>query len=228
MHWLYLNTIAFYTDPDVVCVREPVPFEQARLWTTLLGITGQLLMTSDNMYELPEERIELLRRIFPVGDIHPMEFYLLEAKPSIFDLMVSKPGVTEWDVVALFNWDESRSRRFELSPTRLGLETGGWWICLDGWTVELLHRGVGGVCVEVPPTACRVISYWRDLGRPQFVGTSRHLTQGADDVEWVRWDPEKLRLSGSARVVGGDPYRIRIFALRTTVSAPDESRRKLR
>lgn len=143
MRRLFLNTIAFYTDPDAVCVREPLAFPLAQLWATLMGITGQVLMASDKMYELPEERVELLRRIYPVADIHPMELYPLEGRPGIFDLKVQHPTAGAWDVVALFNWHETETRQVQLTPGRLGLPTGEW-LCLDGRTGELLHRGEGG------------------------------------------------------------------------------------
>jgi len=212
MRWLYLNTLAFYTDPDVVCVRDPLPVEQARLWATMVGITGQLLMASDKMYELPDERVELLRRIFPVADIHPMELYPLDGgqKPSIFDLKVCKPGVGCWDVVALFNWAESELKTFELSPARLGLPLGSW-VCLDVWTGELLDAGDGELDLDVPPASCRVIGYWHNEGVPRVVGTNRHLTQGIVDLDKVEWDGEHLRLSGTSHVVAGDPYKVRIF-----------------
>ena len=212
MEWLYLNTLAFYTDPDVVCVREPLSLEQARLWATLVAVTGQLLMASDKMYALPQERVELLRRIFPVADIHPMELYPLDAKqkPSIFDLKLCKPAVGCWDVVALFNWDESAARTFELSPKRLGLPERGW-VCLDGWTGAFLRAGDGNLKVEVPAAACRAVTYWPDEGRPMFVGSSRHITQGALDVEKVAWNQERLTLSGASQVVAGDTYTVRIY-----------------
>jgi hypothetical protein len=67
------------------------------------------------------------------------------------------------------------------------------------------------VSVEVPPGACRVLGLWREEGRPQVVGTGRHLTQGAVDLESVQWDETRLRLSGTSKVVGGDPYRVRFY-----------------
>jgi hypothetical protein len=211
MEWLYLNTIAFYTDPDVVCVREPLPFDQARVWATFVGITGQLLMASDKMYELPEERVELLRRIFPVADIHPMDLYPLEgaSMPGVFDLKIDRPGVGRWDVVGLFNWSESDRKTFKVSPQRLGLDLGAY-VYLDVHRGTLVAESDGDVEIEVPPTACRVISVWRATDRPQFVGTSRHLTQGAVDVSAVAWDEAALTLSGVSEVVGRDPYRVRI------------------
>ena len=102
---LYANHSGFWTDPDVVCVRPPLTLDQARTWATLVGITGQLLMTSDDMPKLGEDRVEILRRIFPVADIRPMELYPLPGKPRIFDLRLSTPRAGQWDVVALFNWD---------------------------------------------------------------------------------------------------------------------------
>jgi hypothetical protein len=211
LRWLYLNTIAFYTDPDVVCVREEQSFEHARLWATFVGVTGQLLMASDKMDELPEQRVELLRRIFPVADIRPMELYPLEAgdRPAIFDLKVALPRVGRWDVAAVFNWG-SDARRFTLSPDRLGLE-GRRWLVVDYPAGTLIHSGDGEVCLDVPGRACRVVSYWAQLDRPTFVGTNRHLTQGAVDVESVSWDASSRTLRGVSNVVGGDPYRVRIF-----------------
>ena len=43
MKFLYLNTIAFYTDPDVVCVREPLAFERAQLWAPCLALQDNCL-----------------------------------------------------------------------------------------------------------------------------------------------------------------------------------------
>ena len=212
MQWLWLNTLAFYTDPDVVCVREPLTMDLARVWVTLVGITGQLLMASDKMDVLPEDRVELLRRIFPVADIHPMELYPLSDRdlPSIFDLKVATPRAGSWDVVALFNWSDTEARKFDLMPAKLGLEEGNW-IVLDVWAGKLLAAGTSAVSVDVAPGSTRVVGIWRDEGRPQVVGTSRHLTQGAVDLESVQWDSARSRLSGNSEVVGGDPYRLRLY-----------------
>ncbi|MBC7289685.1 MAG: alpha-galactosidase, partial [Armatimonadetes bacterium] len=113
MSRLYLNHIAFWTDPDVVCVRpagqdgSSLSYDQARMWATLLGITGQLLMASDRMYDLPEDRVELLRRIYPVADIWPMELYPLPGRPRVFDLKDTKENHGDWDVEAVLNRSDS-------------------------------------------------------------------------------------------------------------------------
>ena len=56
-------------DPDVCCVRpagkdgSSLSWDQSVLWATLQGITGQLLMTSDRMYDLPPEHVDLVKRL---------------------------------------------------------------------------------------------------------------------------------------------------------------------
>jgi hypothetical protein len=205
---LYKNHLVWWTDPDVVCVRPPLTLDQARMWATLLGITGQLLMSSDKMYELPEERVELLRRIYPVADIRPMDLYPLKGKARIFDLRISKPGVGDWDVVAVFNWSGTRQDQVSLAPADLGLPAGKYSF-YDVWAKKLLAVGEGPVPLMLAPSSCQVIAIRAQGDEPQLVGVSRHLTQGADDLLAAEWNAEATSWSGRSEVVGGDPYEIR-------------------
>lgn len=211
---LYKNNIAFYDDPDVLCVRprgmdgSSLTWDQSQVWTTLLGITGQLLMTSDRMYALPPEYVEMVKRVFPVADIRPMDLYGLPGRPRVFDLRVAKPGVGDWDVVALFNWSDAASGQVSFSPRDLGLPPGKY-VAYDVWNKRLLGVTNRRLTLSLPPTSCRVLSLRPFTGRPQLLGTSRHLTQGADDLLAARWNPARRTWSGRSAVVGGDPYELR-------------------
>ena len=207
---LYLNNICFWTDPNVVCVRPPLTLEQARFWATLVGITGQLLMASDDMPALPAERVELLRRIFPVADIRPMDLYPLQLSgwPRIFDLRISRPKVGQWDVVALFNRDPLKTVSIRLDPKDLGLADGRC-VFYDAWRKELLGVGGDGLTLALGPMTCRLLVVRRQIDAPQLVGSSRHITQGADDLLDAAWDPASATWTGRSRVVGGDPYELR-------------------
>jgi hypothetical protein len=208
MQRLYVNHLSFWTDPDVVCVRPPLTLDQARVWATLVGITGQLLMTSDDMPKLGEDRVEILRRIFPVADIRPMDLYPLSGKPRIFDLRVSTPQAGQWDVVALFNWDTRSTASLRLDPKELGWPAGGY-VYYDVWEKKLLGIGKSGLTLGLPPTSCKLLAARPVTGHPQLVGTSRHITQGADDLVEARWDAAAGKWIGRSRVVGGDPYQLR-------------------
>ena len=208
MQRLFVNHLGFWTDPDVVCVRPPLTLDQARTWATLVGITGQLLMTSDDMPQLGEDRVEILRRIFPVADIRPMELYPLGGKPRIFDLRVSTPQAGQWDVVALFNWDSRNTVSLALEPKELGWPAGGY-VYYDVWKKKLLGSG------ENRPDAGAAADFVQAGGRPadgRPPATGRHIAShhpGADDLIEARWDSAAGRWVGRSGVVGGDPYQLR-------------------
>ncbi len=100
----YTHNIAWYADPDVLVVRPPLTRDEAVTWTSILGLSGQLLMLGDDMTSLPEDRREMLRKVIPVADIHPMELYPLTKDRHIWVLHVVRP-YGRWAVAGLFNWD---------------------------------------------------------------------------------------------------------------------------
>jgi hypothetical protein len=100
----YTHNIAWYGDPDVLVVRPPLTDDEARTWTSILGLTGQHLMLSDDMEALPENRRDMLRKIIPVADISPMDLYPAAADRYIWMLHIARP-FGAWAVAGLFNWD---------------------------------------------------------------------------------------------------------------------------
>jgi hypothetical protein len=168
--------------------------------------------------------VELVRRIFPVADIRPMELYGLCGWPRIFDLRVFSPGAGQWDVVAMFNWDTVRPVSIRLDPAELGWSAGNR-VYYDVWRKQLLGVGGDGLTLSLPPTSCRLVAVRRQADYPQLVGASRHITQGADDLVEAAWDPATATWSGKSRVVGGDPYELR-FTLPPIWSCPDAGVKK--
>ena len=53
-----------------------------------------------------------------------------------------------------------------------------------------------------------MISVRECLDRPQVLSTDRHLMQGYLDLSGVAWDAQREVLSGTSKIVGGDPYRV--------------------
>jgi len=60
-----------------------------------------------------------------------------------------------------------------------------------------------------------VIALHRLADHPQLVSTSRHVTQGVIDITTVSWNGATATLSGKSKLVGEDPYELRIFAPQT-------------
>ena len=121
MTYYFLHNIAWYCDPDVILIRYPLTLDMARAWATLQGLTGQALMASDRMYDLPQERVEILKRIFPAVDIRPLDLFPSSRYKKIWDLKVNHLG-RQYDVVGCFNYDRDKTIGIELKWADLGLE----------------------------------------------------------------------------------------------------------
>lgn len=202
----WTHTIVWYADPDVLCVRPPLTLEQARVWATVMGLTGQSLLTSDKMYELTEDRIELLRRVFPPADIRPADLCGVR-RPDVICLKIADAAGRR-DLVGLFNWSDS-PRGATLSLEALGLEPDTY-VAYDVWRRELLGRVDTSLRLTLAPTSCRLICVRAlNASGPTLLGTSRHITQGSVDVESLAISDRQI--GGVSRVVGGDAYEIRLL-----------------
>ena len=101
----YTHNIAWYGDPDALVVRPPLTLQEARTWTTILGLTGQVLMLGDDETKLSAERRDMVRKIMPVADITPMDLYPFGTDRPVWVLHLQRP-FGSWAVVGLFNWGE--------------------------------------------------------------------------------------------------------------------------
>ncbi len=213
--WGFLNNVVWWCDPDTLCVREPLTLGEARIMATLVSLSGQALMTSDKMYELPEERVEILRRVIPTVDIHPMEFYPWDederGRPKIVDLKIAK-HYGSWDVVAVFNWQEE-PEAIEVDFAKLGLPTGNGirYHVFEFWSKRYEGQFENGFSVTLPIRTCEVFAIRQVLEHPQVISTSRHITQGVVDLLELVWDEPNNELHGSSLLVRNDPYRLYVY-----------------
>jgi hypothetical protein len=208
MEYYFLHNVAWYTDPDVLVVRSPLSLEQARAWATLQGLTGQSLLTSDRLSDLSAERVELLRRVYPAVDIVPMDLFKSERNKRIWDLKVNHLG-RNYDVVGLFNFDETKAVPTYVSWKDLGLPEGKPVHVFDFWNKEYLGAWEKGVSVDLPPASTRVLTLLPQEDHPQLISTSRHLTQGWVDLVSQTYNPANNSYQGRSRVIRNDPYEVR-------------------
>ncbi len=228
--WMFLHNVCWYSDPDCLCVRQPLTLEQAQAWATLFGITGQHLMLSDDMPRLDPERVELLKRILPVADVRPADLYprsrvdaahlriLRGAQTATFGEeageRLTRAG-EDWSVVAVFNWSD-RARAQDLDLRALGLPASGAdrYLAYDFWHRGCLGEIVRSVKLSIAPRSCLLLGLRRFDGRPILLGVDRHITQGAVSLRdlQVLDSQEGRRICGASELVAGEPYGL-VFAL---------------
>ena len=203
----YLHNIAWYCDPDVLIVRSPLTLDQARVWTALQGLTGQAVLSSDRLMDLADERVELLKRVYPAADIRPLDLFPSRRRKRIWDLKVNQLG-RSYDVVGVFNFNEGKAENTLLSWSDLGLVTTNLVHVFDFWNKEYLGAWAGGMMVPVAPTSCRVLTLMPADSSIQLLSTSRHMTQGWPDLVAIKRDPTGERFQGTSKVVREDPYQL--------------------
>lgn len=196
---------------ETLLVGPPLSRDQARLFASLIGLSGQSPIMGERMYELPEERVELLRRVIPAAPVRAVDLFAAERLPPIWNLVVGTP-YAQWNIIGLFNLtDVARPETVELEDLCLGSGAERFAV-YDLWDNRLLRVVNDRFVLRVPPMSARVVCV-RQLHEdaPTLLCTGRHLTGGAIDLHQVRWDPQAMTLSGFSDLVAYDPYELRIY-----------------
>jgi hypothetical protein len=80
----------------------------------------------------------------------------------------------------------------------LWLSPGKPYLVYDFWREEFIGEISGEIEVVVPPGAVTLLAFHLKTGVPQFISTSRHVLQGALEIEQVAWDFKTKTLSGTS------------------------------
>ena len=205
----FLNGRVWYNDPDPLYVRESVPLNQAQLICSWVTISGDLNTSSEWYPGLPADRLDLLKRTMPSHGLPARPVDLFEHDlPGVWLLTDDRHPVRR-DVIGLFNWDQNE-KTFTDSLAKIGLDPKIDYVAFDYWKNSLVPVIKGKLQVTVPAQSCCVLAARPAANHPQLISTSRHITQGIVDVLDEKWDGASKTLSGRSKIVGGDPYELRI------------------
>jgi hypothetical protein len=200
---------------------------EAHTTISYVALTGVAYPVASVMPELPEERLQLLKKTLPTMPILPVDLFsrgtdaqwdtfkhtttdvYIHNYPEILDLKVNaKSGL--YDVVGLTNWRSWMTTRELSFADKLGLDDATSYVVFDFWNQKLL--GVFKHRMEIPiePHDTRVLFIHPLLSHPQLMGISRHIS-GAYSIEDLAWDAAENTLRGSSETVAGDPYALWIY-----------------
>jgi hypothetical protein len=206
----FLHGRVWQNDPDCVSVRAATPLDQARLNASFTAVSGQLFYNSDWMPDLPAERLDILKRTLPAHGLLPRPADLFENEPARIWLLTDTRRTPRRDVVACYNWDQAKATTVTCSLDRIGLPAATEFVGFDFWANRFVPSFREQLSIALPAASCRILAVRPVTDHPQLVSTSRHVTQGIVDVIDEQWDAAAQGLAGVSRVVGGDPYELRI------------------
>ena len=215
MRW-YKNRVLVNQDTDSKnLVRLQDKRDHLRAVLTMCYVTTGRLLLANSFSQFSPETIRDLSRTFPYHtapkSARPVDAFVADV-PSVYDFEVDP----QWHQVTFYNSDKDAPKRIGIDISgpqvdgALGLKPDREYHLFDFWNHRWLGKLAGNARLEqeLRPGEARMISVRECLDRPQILSTDRHVMQGFLDLQDVGWDSEKRVLTGTSKVIGGDPYRI--------------------
>lgn len=194
-----------------MAARPELTWEQKVAWFTGLAMAGGVVKVGDDPPGLSAEEVNVLSKLLPPLDAPPRPVDLFEREqPQIWSLPV-RSAIGDWVLVALFNWDQTAAQTLTLAPGQYGMNPEGYYTVFGFWEEKYYGLAHGEVPVTVPPGSVRLFSLRPYNGKPMFLSTNRHFSQGATDFTSLKWDEQQNRLEGTFEGVGETDYALRVL-----------------
>jgi hypothetical protein len=117
-------------------------------------------------------------------------------------------GAPRWWTAALVNWDED-PREVTVPLATLGI-SGRKFAAYDVWRDTPLPDLTTSLALHLSPHSATTVAIRAALARPQVIGTTRHVVQGAVDIAEENWETATRTLHGKSTNLDGRAYRVTI------------------
>ena len=197
----FMHNRLWLNDPDCILVRQDdssLTIEEVHLWATIAALSGGVMMFSDRMMEVSEERLRILDRLLPPFSRGARGVDVFrETEPRLFALPI-ETVLGKWAVVAAINLSE-KAINIACPFENLGLEKVPHHI-FEFWSEE--YEGVAESLnvINLKPHSCRFFCIRPEVEEPSILSTSIHYTQGAIELKDVEWNSETWELSARLRM----------------------------
>ncbi|MBI5288920.1 MAG: alpha-galactosidase [Chloroflexi bacterium] len=189
----WMHNRLWANDPDCLLVRgdrTKMTLDETRTMATVIGLSGGMLLSSDDLDQLQPDRLDLISLTLPTLPKSAIPMDLMQRDmPERFEAAYDR----DFDpvrLVGLFNFDDvTRDLTLELPD--------GDWHVFELWDER--YRGVcsGSLTFDlVAPHAARLVALRPADGRPRLVGATAHVGLGVLDVTAQTFDP----VSGELRL----------------------------
>ncbi len=213
LRW-YKNRTVFNYYPDTKTVHD-LPQEIRRSMLTMVHLTSGRLDLATSFSLFTPEITHDVSRVYPhypeALSARPLDAFTGVNNPQVYDLELTP----DWHQVALFNTGKDKAMvstaiSGERAGNAVGLDPAASYHAYEFWSDTYLGKlpGTARVERELISNGCAMVSLRTALPYPQVISTDRHILQGWVDLANVRWDAETKTLSGTAHVIGGEPFRI--------------------
>lgn len=213
LRW-YKNRTVFNYYPDSKTVHGISPEIRQSMLTMIYLTSGRIDLATSFKLFTPEITHDF-SRIYPAYrepfTARPLDAFSGIRDPQVYDLELT----ADWHQVALYNsTDKTGMVSVAISGDRtagaIGLDPAASYYAYDFWSDSFMGKLSGSAKIQrsLHPNCCAMISVRKVQDHPQVLSTNRHILQGWVDLANVKWTAASKRLSGVARVIGGEPFMI--------------------
>jgi alpha-galactosidase len=198
----------WWNDPDCLLVRDTdthLTEPEVQSAVTLVGLSGGMLVSSDDLRKLNPERLRWISRLVPNLGLRGSPLGLLEKDmPERYQVRFEALGQT-WQDVGLFNWSD-RPANCIIKFGELGLAVGSPVHVFDFWSRRYWRITYPMmVFPDVPAHGCKLLRVCEVSETPQLVGDTLHISQGAEIDSWrVEGDVLVIEIMDLGRRVEGE------------------------
>jgi alpha-galactosidase len=205
----WMHPALWTNDPDCLLVREnksELTLDEVRAFASAVGLTGGMVVLSDDLAELPPERLEIVAKLLPPLPARalPLDYFDAGIPERVAVRLSGATG--EVTLVGLFN-NAGGDREVALRWDELGLAPGAYHAA-EFWSGAYLGASDSGVSLRLDPHGAAVLAIRpARAGEAALLSTSFHISQGAVDVTAWELDRERRALRWRAspgRTARGD------------------------
>lgn len=194
----HTNGRLFHADSfNVVTVDKPIPLGEAQTTLSLAALFASPMMLGDDVADMAEERLTLLKKALPQNDVAetaiPLDLFERIAPdcPRIYYLPVRRSWGS-FGILGLLNLEDT-AETHEIDLASLGME--GECALYDFWDERFLGVKQGRIRLQAPPHGVRILRVTPYLAQPQLIGTDMHILQGAVEVLHASYEDNILSVS---------------------------------
>ena len=202
---IFAHANVFWSDPDCMLVNQAArEREQAQVETTVVALPGQQTFAGDKLAELAPDRVRLIQQALPVCPTQPAKLYPQFGHLPVWDLHVARP-FGDWHVVALFNWGDAEAQ-IGFGWNEIGEPKGRRFVGWEFWSGAYLGTLSEKMSMSVPPRSVRLVALHPEANHPQFLTSDRHVTQGAVELNDLKWESAAKTYTLDVKAIGGFPF----------------------
>jgi alpha-galactosidase len=191
-------------DPDCLLLRPETHLTEAEVQSlaTAIALTGGSLLLSDDLPQLPPERLRIAEQLLPlIGETPQVLDWFDAAMPGLLRLDLSNQ-TGNWHLLATFNWDD-QTRDKEIPLERFGLDAGKIYLARSFWDGATDEVASGHLTLKgIPPHGVRLLAlrpappqsppFTGGMGSV-YLGGNLHISQGLE-VETFQVSEKVLKL----------------------------------